>query len=192
MEIQGAINALLHVRHLPDDVILHTDSSYLIQGITKWVKGWLKNGWTTSTKEEVQNRDLWELLTSVLEEREYVKSEVIWKHVSGHQGVPGNERCDKIATMFADKKSVELYNGSLEEYPIDLLSSTPNREKKVVKSKSRSKEKAYSYLSMIDGKIETYKTWAECEAKVKGTKGAKYKKALSKEEEEEIIADWQK
>jgi ribonuclease HI len=194
MELTGALNALLHIKHLEDDVVVHTDSSYLIQGITKWVKGWIKNGWTTQNREEVINRDLWELLTAVLEQREEKGSTTSWKHVSGHAGIPGNERCDEIATMFADGKEVELYNGSLEEYEYDLLTATPNREKKEVKTakKSRSSKPAYSYVSMIDGNIETYKTWAECEAKVKGTKGAKYKKALSKEEEAEIIEEWSK
>jgi ribonuclease HI len=192
MELQGAINALLHIRHLPDDVTIHTDSSYLIQGITKWVKGWIKNGWTTQGREDVQNRDLWEILAAVMEEREEQDSTTEWKHVAGHSGIPGNERVDEIASTFAEKKNVELYIGPAADYGIDLTSTVANRTKKTVKDtkKSRSSKPAYSYLSMIDGNIKTYKTWAECESNVKGVKGAKFKKALSKEEEELIRKEW--
>lgn len=192
MELTAALNALLHIKHLDDDVIIHTDSSYLIQGITKWVKGWIKNGWTTQGKEEVQNRDLWELLAAVLEGREGSNSVVTWKHVSGHSGIPGNERCDEIATLFADGKEIDLYNGPLTDYPHDLFTSTPNREKKTVKDskKIRSGKPAHSYISCIDGKIKIYKTWPECEADVKGVKGAKFKKSLSADDEQAIIKEW--
>ncbi|MDE2217939.1 MAG: viroplasmin family protein, partial [Patescibacteria group bacterium] len=58
------------------------------------------------------------------------------------------------------------------------------------KNKSRSKAKAYSYLSMIDGIIMKHKSWEECEKRVKGKSGAKFKKALSAEEEEQIEKEW--
>jgi ribonuclease HI len=194
MELTGALNALLHIKHLDENVVVNTDSSYLIQGITKWVKGWIENGWTTQGREDVLNRDLWELLAAVMEGREEKGSETTWKQVAGHAGIPGNERCDEIATAFADGKEPELYNGPLSKYPVDLHAETTNTENSEIKpkKKSRSSKPAYSYLSMIDGKIETYKTWEECEAKVKGTKGAKFKKALSAEEEQEIMAKWKK
>jgi len=194
MELTSALNALLHIKHLEEDVVVNTDSSYLIQGITKWVKGWIKNGWTTQGREEVQNRDLWELLTAVLEGREDKGSKTDWQHVSGHAGIPGNERCDEIATVYADGKQMELYNGPLSDYSVDFFAVAANKEMKATKDKrkSRSSKPAYSYVSMIGGKIETYKTWVECEAKVKGVKGAKFKKAFSKEEEAEITAEWEK
>jgi len=194
MEVQAAINAILHIKHLPDDVIIYTDSSYLLQGITEWVKDWIKNGWTTSTNEAVQNRDLWEVLAGVLFEREENKDygSVSWKKVSGHAKVPGNDRADVIATKYADKKDIELYNGPATDYKHDLEKIEAHAETKATKDskRSRSNKKAYSYISKVDGKIETHKTWAECEVRVKGKSGAKFKKAISKEEEEEIKQEW--
>jgi ribonuclease HI len=203
MEIQAAINALLHIRHLSDNVIIHTDSSYLIQGITTWVKGWVKNGWTTQGRDEVQNRDLWEILAAVVEEREEKGSEAEWKHVSGHAGVGGNERADIIATQFADLPAgalakeggeIVLYIGPASDYKINLTSTEENKVKKIAKDskRARSSKPAYSYVSVVDGNVETHKTWAECEARVKGTKGAKYQKVFSADEEKELIKEWQK
>jgi ribonuclease HI len=194
MEIQAAINALLHIRHLTDDVVIHTDSSYLIQGITTWVKGWVKNGWTTQGRDEVQNRDLWEILAAVVEEREEKASEAEWKHVSGHAGVHGNERADIIATQFADGKNEELYIGPADTYKINLTSIAADKAKKTTRDskRSRSSKPAYSYVSVVADNVETHKTWAECEARVKGTKGAKYQKVFSADEEKELIKEWQK
>ena len=59
-------------------------------------------------------------------------------------------------------------------------------------SKKRSNQKAYSYISKVDGKIEIHKTWAECEKRVKGTSGAKYKKSLNKIDEENIVKEFLK
>ena len=165
-------------------IIIHTDSSYVINGITKWVHGWRKNNWQTSQKEDVVNRDLWEKLFSLT-----AGKKIEWKYVAGHSGTPGNERCDEIATIFADGNDPSLYKGSLLNYSVPLfdLSKVSSANKK---TKSRSKAKAYSYLSMIDGAIMKHKTWAECEKRVKGKSGAKFKKALSAEEEEEILKGW--
>ncbi len=194
MELQAGINALLHIRHLDDDVVIHTDSKYLIQGITTWVKGWIKNGWTTQGREEVQNRDLWEVLAAVMEERVEAKSDVEWKYVAGHNGIAGNERVDEIASDFADRKEVELYSGPSADYLVDLASLVPNQQMKSAKAgkKSRSGKPAYSYVSAIDKKVETHKTWAECEARVKGVAGTRYKKVFSKDEERELMAEWGK
>jgi ribonuclease HI len=191
-KLQAVIGALIALRQFSGDVVVKTDSSYVMQGITKWVHGWIKNGWMTSTKEEVLNRDLWEILTSLLYEREE-KGKVDWNHISGHSGIPGNERTDEIATAFADKKEIELYDGPAEKYGFDLTKETPNRVKKEIKDekRTRSKQPAYSYISMVDGKIETHKTWNECEKRVKGVPGAKFKKAISADEEEAIIKEWQ-
>jgi ribonuclease HI len=194
MELQAGINALLHIRHLSDDTVIYTDSSYLIQGITKWVKGWIKNGWTTQSREEVQNRDLWELLAAVMEERAEVKSITEWKHVDGHSGIPGNERTDEIASGFADKQEIELYIGPMKEYTFDLTALVPNKEKKSSKDakKNRSSKPAYSYVSSVHGKVEIHPTWEACEARVKGVSGTKFKKVFSKDEEQELVSEWGK
>ncbi len=193
MEIQAAIESLKVIKGKDGDVVINTDSSYLIQGITKWVKGWVRNNWITSTKTEVLNRDLWEELIPLLEKREE-KGTVMWKHISGHSGIPGNERCDEIATSYTFQKPVSLFNGSVSDYTIDLFTTVANRVKKEIKDdkKSRSKQKAFSYLSMLDGKIEKHTTWTECESRVKGKRGVKFKKSLSAQDEQSIIEEWSK
>ena len=188
MELLGAISALSYVDKnvLPSAgyMRIHTDSSYVINGITKWVHGWRRNNWLTSEKKEVLNRDLWEKLFSLT-----VGKKIKWKYVAGHSGTPGNERCDDIATAYADGNNPSLYKGMLANYSVPLfdLSKVSSADKK---SKSRSKAKAYSYLSMIDGAIMKHKSWEECEKRVKGKSGAKFKKALSAEDEEEILKEW--
>ena len=183
MELLGAIKALGLVRNTKKDITVNTDSSYVINGITKWVKGWQKNGWISSTKEDVVNRDLWEDLIFVSKGKN-----INWNYVGGHSGIPGNERCDEIATTFADNEPTKLFSGEATDYEVDLRDLSGSGVKK--KSGSKNKGIAYSYLSLINGKLEKYKTWAECEKKVKGTKGVKYKKALSAENEAEIISEW--
>lgn len=184
MELTAAIEALALLR-ARTAVTMHTDSQYVINGITKWVYGWDQNGWQTKGKKEVQNRNLWEVLLACTE-----KHEIVWKHVRGHEGVTLNERADMIANGFARKGKVELFYGSLAKYK-EFLKGMPKAR---VVSKSRSKSKggtAYSYVSLVDGKILTHKTWAECEKHVKG-KTAKYKKVFSDEEETVLIAEWRK
>ncbi|MFA6339122.1 MAG: ribonuclease HI [Candidatus Paceibacterota bacterium] len=166
-------------------IVVYSDSKYVIEGITKWVYGWVKNDWKTKTKDDVLNKDLWERLFKLTRGKE-----IDWKYIGGHIGIAGNERADEIATEFADKKSPKLFKGTLEDYPINVFETSHNEAKKT--SKSRSKAKAYSYLSMVDGEIKKHSSWEECKARVNGVKGAKYKKALSLEEEKEIIKAWSK
>ncbi len=195
MELTGAIEALAYVSTKSEaknySVILHTDSSYVINGITKWVKGWQLRSWKTSQKEDVLNQDLWKKLAAVIDEHNL---RVEWKYVGGHVGIAGNERVDEIATTFAEGRKPDLYHGTLSSYGIDVLNISHNSVKSAAKSGSsaRSKMKAYSYVSMVGGKIETHKTWTECEARVKGKSGAKFKKAVSSAEEQEIINSWRK
>ena len=198
MEITAAIESLLAIEDMSGDATICTDSSYLINGITKWIRGWEQNGWQTKTKEEVLNRDLWERLAMLVRDREKM-GKLIWKKVKGHSDVLGNLRADAIATGFAEREDVEFLHGPLSEYekalgsfllpkdsPLELLQGE-SLKKPAARS---SKTKAYSYLSLIGKKIEKYKTWAECEKKVKGVKGVKYKKALSAGDEQKIIKEW--
>jgi ribonuclease HI len=188
MEISAAIGGLAATPAGTHSTV-HTDSSYLINGITKWINGWKRNGWMTKTKAEVLNRDLWEKLHVLTSARK-----VEWKYVGGHVGILGNERCDHIATAFADERNdVKLFKGKLSEYDIpNILDISINEEQAATKksSSSRSKSAAFSYVSMVGGIVQTHKTWAECEKRVKGTRGARYKKALNPTEEMEIMADF--
>ena len=91
MELMAAIQALEALQR-PAQVKLHTDSKYLLDGITKWIKGWQRNGWMTSAKKPVKNADLWRRLTEAMS-----RHEVTWLWVKGHAGDPGNERADELA-----------------------------------------------------------------------------------------------
>lgn len=175
-------------------IIIYLDSSYVLKGATKWVRGWQENGWITKGKSEVQNKDLWEKFAKLLAQKE--SDNIEWKLLSGHVGIAGNERADEIATDFAAGVQPKLFSGSLEDYEkehkIDILNIDHDVLKKAAKKKSssRSKVQAYSYISMVKGVIKTHATWAECEARVKGVSGTRFKKATSAEEEKEIIAEW--
>ncbi|MFZ2523147.1 MAG: ribonuclease HI [Minisyncoccia bacterium] len=183
MEITAVIEALHKIskENLEKEITIHTDSAYVINGITRWVKGWERNGWITSTKDPVQNKDLWLNLT-----KETTKKVIHWKLVKGHSGTPGNERCDVIATSYADGSPVILYTGSSQRYGVDISKIISGDEEKPKKSKS----KAWSYLSMVDGEIKVHKTWDECKKRVEGVSGAKYKKSVSPEDEQNIISEF--
>lgn len=91
MEMTAVLQALLALKE-PCRVILCTDSRYLKDGITSWIKGWKRNGWKTAAKEPVKNKDLWVALDEAI--RRHV---IEWKWVKGHAGHPENERCDQLA-----------------------------------------------------------------------------------------------
>jgi ribonuclease HI len=93
MELQGAIAALEFLAELNQTapVDLYTDSKYVIDGITKWIKGWKKNGWQTKDKKPVKNQEFWQELDQLN------SANVSWHWVEGHSGDPDNERCDAIA-----------------------------------------------------------------------------------------------
>jgi ribonuclease HI len=91
MELMAAIRALESLTR-PSVVRLHTDSSYLRNGITSWLDSWKRNGWRTSSKQAVKNEDLWRRLDQAAG-----KHEVQWLWVKGHAGNPGNERADALA-----------------------------------------------------------------------------------------------
>ncbi|TSC58558.1 MAG: ribonuclease H [Parcubacteria group bacterium Greene0416_79] len=190
MELRAAIEALSFLSKVKGQrsIGLFSDSSYLINGITRWIRGWQKNGWKTAGKKEVENRDLWERLMMAAEGRE-----IEWKRVGGHSGVAGNERCDEIAAAFADGKKPKLYSGVLENYRIKKIFDMHGTDSSAAEKSSsprRSRAKAYSYVSAVDGAVTVHKTWAECEARVKGARGAKYRKVFSSEEERLLVSEW--
>ncbi|MEK7574884.1 MAG: ribonuclease HI [Patescibacteria group bacterium] len=190
MELTAAIKSLSSLSQVNGQwsIVIYCDSSYVIKGITKWVFGWQKNGWQTATKKEVENRDLWESLVKLTT----IYRSIEWKQVGGHVGVRGNERCDEIATAFADGTAPQLYSGDLSNYAIkNILNIGENSSARADKNKSsaHSKAKAYSYVSLVDGKVLTHKTWVECESRVKGKK-ARFKKALSQVDESSIIKEF--
>ena len=134
------------------------------------------------------NQDLWKQLLGAVTGRQ-----ISWHHVRGHAGVPGNERVDQIAVAFSLSKRISLYSGSLLQYDVpihDIPENTDLPPMPDLKDRKAPKATAYSYVSVVNGTAELHKTWAECEARVKGRSGAKFKKAMSAAEEAEILAGW--
>lgn len=114
MELMGAIKALEYAGTLePDKIELYTDSEYVMKGITEWIHGWQKRGWRTAAKKAVLNQDLWMQLVVVSDEKD-----IDWKYVAGHSGEVYNDRCDEIATSFADDLNIKLYNGARSGYKV--------------------------------------------------------------------------
>ena len=91
MELTAAIEGLNALKR-PCHVVLSTDSRYVMDGLTKWIKGWQKNGWKTAAKQPVKNADLWQAL-----ETETETHEIAWRWIKGHAGHDSNERADELA-----------------------------------------------------------------------------------------------
>lgn len=114
MEIQAAVEGLRALEG-PYRVQLFTDSEYLRQGVTNWLPKWRENGWKTSSKKEVKNQDLWQVL-----QRELERHRVTWHWVRGHAGNRWNERADRLASKAIptpplpvdDPKAVHLFTAA--------------------------------------------------------------------------------
>jgi ribonuclease HI len=109
MELTAALAVLEALRELPrhPDLVIRTDSRYLIDGLDKWLPGWKRKGWRTASGSPVLNRDLWERL-----DRARVAG-VALRHVKGHSGDPDNDRCDAIAVAFSRGRLPDLVAGEV-------------------------------------------------------------------------------
>lgn len=96
MELTAAIEALSALKGRCQ-VILHTDSTYVMKGIREWLPGWKRRGWKTATKKPVKNQDLWQALDEIAEQHD-----IDWRWVKGHSGDPGNEEADRLANLGID------------------------------------------------------------------------------------------
>jgi ribonuclease HI len=97
MELMAAIVAL-ETLNAPCQVVLITDSKYVMDGITQWMANWKKRGWKTASKQPVKNVDLWQRLDAAVQ-----RHEIDWQWVKGHSGHPGNERADALANRGIDE-----------------------------------------------------------------------------------------
>jgi len=91
MELMAAIQALTALTR-PCEVVLHTDSNYVKDGITRWIHGWRKNGWKTADRKPVKNAELWQSLLNAA-----APHRIEWRWVKGHSGHTENERADRLA-----------------------------------------------------------------------------------------------
>ncbi|MGH8034863.1 MAG: ribonuclease HI [Lysobacterales bacterium] len=93
MELQAVIESM-HVLRRPCKVTIHTDSVYVMKGMTEWLPQWKRRNWRTADKQPVKNQELWQMLEQALE-----RHEVSWRWVKGHSGVAENERADELARL---------------------------------------------------------------------------------------------
>lgn len=182
MELRAAIEAARAMADLPVGTII-TDSQYVKRGITEWMSGWKRKGWITSTGAPVVNRDLWEEL-----DRE-AGPHIRWEWTRGHSGDLGNERCDEIAGWFS--KSVAALRrparaaGNRPQPRVSPLGLAANSRP----SGSRNPPGTF-YVSVVDGIVKRHATWGECEARVHGVGGARYKKVRGPSEERDVLKRW--
>ena len=97
MELMAAIKALSYLDNSAN-ITLFTDSKYIKDGIETWIINWKKNGWKTSTKKPVKNKDLWMEL-----DQEIKRHNIVWQWVKGHAGYKYNEQADNLAQKFIEK-----------------------------------------------------------------------------------------
>jgi len=91
MELMAVIRALEALKR-PSTIRLHTDSRYVMDGASKWLRNWKANGWKTADKKPVKNEELWRALDAAM-----VEHKISWKWIAGHSGHPENERADALA-----------------------------------------------------------------------------------------------
>jgi ribonuclease HI len=176
MELRGAIEGLRRVpAGTPVQVV--TDSTYLINGITRWIAGWRRRGWKKADGEPVSNRDLWQELDTLN------GSHVTWKHVRGHAGHAENERANTIAQAYAARRTpapATALPGGADAPPADLVARI-----------AAARPAAQTYLSLLGREgLMRHRTWPECQARVHGVPGARYKKCRSVDEEIATVRAW--
>ena len=187
MELQAVVEALKVVHNSGAKVAIYTDSKYVVEGSKGWIFGWQKNGWQTKAGTAVLNKALWQELAPLLRQ-----VDIEWHKVPGHVGIIGNERADTIASDFAANGTFALYKGTKVAYGYDISDTSFDQAKADERSaaRKRSAQKAYSYVSLLDGVVQTHQSWSECEARVKGKSGTRFKKSLDVGNEREIIKDF--
>lgn len=171
------------------EVTVLSDSTYLLRGVGEWLPAWKRRGWKTATGADVANRELWERLDAAVARC----ARVTWRHVAGHAGCAGNERADRIASDLAEGRHVALYEGPACEYELDLVASAEVAgDPRLARSArpSRRRGVATRYLSLVAGELARHDTWADCERRVKGRPGARYRKVASEAEERAILGEW--
>ena len=141
MELTAALALLEVLRDLPrhPDLVLRTDSRYLIDGLEKWMAGWKRKGWRTASGGAVLNRDLWELLDGAR------LPGLALRHVRGHSGDPDNDRCDAIAVAYSRGQTPTL---AIESQPA--VAPKPAAAQDAVDPAPRSLQELLSRMELAD------------------------------------------
>jgi len=157
--------------------ILHaiSDSKYVLDGAEKYIHAWKRNGWKTAAGGEVKNQEIWEKIAKGLDLFRQIGFTIEYELVKGHAGNDANERADQIAVKYSRKEAVDLYEGPLSKYPIQIQTGAPF---------------APVYLSYVGGVLKRHATWDECKREVEGKAGARYKKVTNRLQEKETLALW--
>lgn len=171
MEMTAVIEAL---RLVPGgaNAVVHSDSAYVIDGITKYIHKWRRNDFRKADKQPVENRDLWEMLDGLSGPHvKYVK-------VPAHAGVRENERANDIAQGFAQKKKVRLNIAAASALPDLKPIAVPRSLRFPV------------YTVLEKGSLAFYRTWDLCRLAVQNRRGLRYKKCKSIEELAYALEKW--
>ena len=187
MELQAAIAALRHLGSPPSGtpLIVWTDSTYLIQGVTKWSARWILNSWRTQQNTLVINAERWQELLALcrglcLE----------WRHVRAHRGHPENTRVDALAVEFALGRSPALYRGSRSQYPLHAAASSLPPSVPKQSAFRGSPGKSGHYISLINGVLARHAGWEDCRARVHGVPRARFQKIQDPAQEAQVLARW--
>ncbi len=189
MELSAAIESLKYLKSVNSEIIFYTDSSYVLNGITKWVWGWLKKDWKSSQGQDVSNKDFWiELLNCIKNKK------IDWRYCPGHSGITGNEIADQIAVSFSKTQYYNLYYGSEESYshtifPLPELYPIPSMGGTNTNFNKKSNEKPF-YLSYSNGVVFLHNDWSSCQSCTQGISGAKYKKLKNQDEVNATLKSW--
>ncbi len=190
MEMQGAIEGL---RRVPADAAVHivSDSSYLVKGMTQWLRAWKRRGWVTATGAPVLNRDLWEELDAL------AGSRVAWEQVKGHAGHPENERADVIAQSYSRGQAPPAPGAAAPPAPRAPATPRPREAKPAGGSAAPPSAASLpphpggaTYLSLTGGQLRRHATWPECQQTVHGVSGARFKKCKTPAEEAATLRSW--
>jgi ribonuclease HI len=183
MELMGFYRGMQEVykraKAEPGNKILHaiSDSKYVLDGASKYIKNWQKNGWKTSTGGDVKNQEMWEKVAKGQELFKEIGFKFEYELVKGHSGNDANERVDQIAVKYSrsEEEALELFEGPLSKYPIQVQTGAPFHQ---------------VYLSYVGGKLTRHAKWDDCKAAVEGKAGAKYKKVTNRLQERETLEGW--
>jgi ribonuclease HI len=183
MELRAAIEGL---RRVPTnaEVVIVTDSRYVMRGMTEWLAGWQRRGWQTSTGTPVRNRDLWQTLADLVGQR------ATWQHVYGHTGDPYNERANDLAQAYAAGKRPPPAPPELAAPVAGSTARSPTGQQALGQQVAASRPARRTYLSLVHGDLARHSTWDDCRMRVHGVSGARYKKCTSPEEEIATVTAW--